>query len=121
MSKKDHFIDLLVHDLAGPISIISTSTNSLLVKEQKYGPLTSRQRQTLERILRNTNKAQALLAEMVEIYRSEEGLFHCSNFLITDALNDAILDAVDVLNPTLSAKLAFIKKDDSFYRTLREN
>ena len=40
MSTKDHLIDLLIHDLAGPISIVSTSTNSLLIKEDKYGPLT---------------------------------------------------------------------------------
>lgn len=121
MSKKDHFIDLLVHDLAGPISIISTSTNSLLIKEEKYGPLTSRQRQALERILRNTNKAQTLLMEMVEVYRSEEGLFHCSNFLITEALNESIMDAVDVLNPVLAGKLAFIKRDDAFYHILEDN
>ncbi len=121
MSKKDHFIDLLVHDLAGPISIISTSTNSLLIKEEKYGPLTSRQRQALERILRNTNKAQTLLMEMVEVYRSEEGLFHCSNFLITEALNESIMDAVDVLNPVLAGKLEFIKRDDAFYHILGDN
>jgi len=121
MSKKEHFIDLLVHDLAGPISIISTSTNSLLIKEQKYGPLTNRQRQTHERILRNTNKAQALLMEMVEVYRSEEGLFHCSNFLITEALNESIMDAVDIINPVLAEKIAFIKRDDAFYRILEDN
>ena len=79
MSRKDHLIDLLIHDLAGPLSIISTSTNSLLIKEDRYGPLTHRQRQALERVLRNTNKAQTLLMEMVEVYRSEEGMFHCSN------------------------------------------
>jgi len=121
MSKKEHFIDLLIHDLAGPISIISTSTNSLLIKEQKYGPLTNRQKQTLERILRNTNKAQALLMEMVEVYRSEEGLFHCSNFLITEALNESIMDAVDIINPVLAEKIAFIKRDDAFYRILEDN
>ncbi len=41
--------------------------------------------------------------EMVEVYRSEEGLFHCSNFLITEALNESIMDAVDVLNPCLQS------------------
>jgi signal transduction histidine kinase len=121
MSKKDHLIDLLIHDLSGPISIVSTSTHSLLIKEDKYGPLTSRQRQTLERILRNANKTQTLLAEMVEVYRSEEGLFHCSKFLITEALNESIMDALDIVNPVLAGKLAFIKRDDAFYRILEEN
>jgi signal transduction histidine kinase len=121
MSKKEHLIDLLIHDLAGPISIISTSTNNLLIKEDRYGPLTSRQRQTLERILRNTNKAQTLLREMVEMYRSEEGLFHCSKFMITEALNESIMDALDIVHPVLAGKLAFIKRDDAFYRILEEN
>ena len=121
MSTKDHLIDLLIHDLAGPISIISTSTNNLLIKEDRYGPLTSRQRQTLERILRNTNKAQTLLREMVEMYRSEEGLFHCSKFMITEALNESIMDALDIVHPVLAGKLAFIKRDDAFYRILEEN
>lgn len=121
MSKKEHFIDLLIHDLAGPISIVSISTKTLLTKEEKYGPLTSRQRQALERILRNTNKAQTLLAEMVELYRSEEGLFHCSNFLITEALHESIMDAADMINPVLAGKLAFIKRDDAFNRILEDN
>ena len=121
MSTKDHLIDLLIHDLAGPISIISTSTNSLLIKEDRYGPLTHRQRQTLERVLRNTNKAQTLITEMVEVYRSEEGLFHCSKFLISEALNESIMDALDIVDPVLAGKLAFIKRDDAFYRILEEN
>lgn len=121
MSKKDNLIDLLIHDLAGPISIISTSTNSLLIKQDRYGPLTHRQKQTLERILRNTNKAQTLLMEMVEVYRSEEGMFHCSNFLITEALGESIMDALDIVDPVLAGKLVFVKRDDAFYRILEEN
>lgn len=121
MSKKDHLIDLLIHDLAGPISIISTSTNNLISKEDRYGPLTHRQKQTLERIMRNTKKSQTLLSEMVEIYRSEEGMFHCDSFMITEALNESIMDALDVVDPVLAGKLAFIKRDDAFYRILEEN
>lgn len=121
MSKKDNLIDLLIHDLAGPISIISSSTNSLLIKEDRYGPLTHRQKQTLERILRNTNKAQTLLTEMVEVYRSKEGMFHCGNFLIKEALSESIMDALDIVDPVLAGKLAFIKRDDAFYRILEEN
>jgi signal transduction histidine kinase len=121
MSKKEHLIDLLIHDLAGPVSIVSTSANSLLTKEDKYGPLTGRQKQTLERILRNTKKAQALLMEMVEVYRSEEGVFHCDPFLITEASKESIMDALEVVDPVLAGKLAFIKRDDAFLDILEEN
>jgi signal transduction histidine kinase len=55
------------------------------------------------------------------MYRSEEGLFHCSKFMITEALNESIMDALDIVHPVLAGKLAFIKRDDAFYRILEEN
>lgn len=121
MSEKDHFLDLLIHDLTGPVSIVATSTSSLLEKEDKYGPLTSRQRQTLERILRNSNKAQALLMELVETYRSEEGVFHCRNFRVADALKESVMDALEGADHATAGKLVFVKRDDAFFRILEEH
>ncbi len=121
MSEKDHLLDLLIHDLTGPVSIVATSTNSLLEKEDRYGPLTSRQRQTLERILRNSNKAQALLLELVETYRSQEGVFNCRNFQISNALKESVMDALETADHTMASKLLFAKRDDAFFRILEEH
>jgi signal transduction histidine kinase len=41
--------------------------------------------------------------------------------MITEALNESIMDALDVVDPVLAGKLAFIKRDDAFYRILEEN
>lgn len=72
MNEKEGLIDLLIHDLRGPLSVASTCVTNLLNKVERYGSLTDRQRRTLERIWRNTRKAQTLLQEMVEISRSEQ-------------------------------------------------
>ncbi|NLW36298.1 sensor histidine kinase [Syntrophorhabdus aromaticivorans] len=121
MNNKDHLIDLLIHDLSGPISVVVTSAGNLLKKEDRYGPLTSRQRQSIERILRNASKAQSLLTELVEVYRSDEGLFDCRDFQVRDVLKESIVDALEVVEPLLAGELTFIKREDAFLRILEEH
>jgi len=106
MNEKEPLIDLLIHDLTGPLSIVSTSVHSLLKKEETCKTVTDEQRATLERILRNANKARSLLQEMIEIYRSEEGLFRKAHFSIDDVIQSALLDAVEITDPALAEKLA---------------
>ncbi|MBP8699280.1 MAG: hypothetical protein KBH82_09610, partial [Syntrophorhabdaceae bacterium] len=72
MDERDSLIDLLIHDLTGPLTIASTNINNLLNKEDRYGPLNDRQRNALKMSLRNAKKAQTFLHEMIEVYRSEE-------------------------------------------------
>jgi signal transduction histidine kinase len=95
LNVKDRLMDLLIHDLTGPLSIISVSTNSLLGKTSQNGPLTDQQKKILERILRNSRKAQTLLQEMIEIFRSEEGLFKKEWFPIEKVLLDSFVDVFE--------------------------
>lgn len=106
MNKKKSLIDLLIHDLTGPLSIITTSTNNLIKKEDRYGSLTERQKKTLDIILRNANKAQTFLHDIIEVYRSEEGILKPDTFYIKDVLRDAILDAIEIVNPDFNEELA---------------
>jgi signal transduction histidine kinase len=92
---KDRLMDLLIHDLTGPLSIISVSTNSLLSKTSQYGSLSDQQKKSLERILRNSRKAQTLLQEMIEIFRSEGGLFKKEWFPIEKVLRDSLVDVFE--------------------------
>jgi signal transduction histidine kinase len=121
VNDKDHLIDLLIHDLSGPISVVATSAGNLLKKEDRYGSLTNRQRQALERILRNASRARSLLTELVEVYRSDEGFFDCRDFQVKDVLKDSIMDALEVGEPSLADKLTMIERDDAFVRTLEEH
>jgi len=65
----------------------------VLEKQDKYGPLTAKQANTLMRSLRNTRKAWGILNDLLEIGRSEAGCFACSRFLALTSLNQALKDA----------------------------
>jgi signal transduction histidine kinase len=121
MKEKEPLIDLLIHDLTGPLSIVSTSTSNLLNKEDSYGAVSERQRQALERILRNANKAKDLLHQMIEVYRSEEGLFRREEFSMEQVLGDSLRDAVEITNPVIAEKLACAGNATEFERILEEN
>ncbi len=60
-SEKGPLLDLLIHDLTGPLSVVSESAASLSQKESRFGTLTAQQKRLVDRILRNVRKTQTLL------------------------------------------------------------
>lgn len=114
MNEKEGLIDLLIHDLRGPLSVVSTSVTNLLNKEDRYGSLTDRQRRTLERIRRNTRKAQTLLQEMLEIFRSEDGLFRKEHFSIRKALRESLLDVLEITASPVAEKIRGARDKEEF-------
>jgi signal transduction histidine kinase len=114
MNEKEGLIDLLIHDLRGPLSVVSTSVTNLLNKEDRYGSLTGRQRRTLERIWRNTRKAQTLLQEMLEISRSEDGLFRKEHFPIGKAIRESLLDVLEITDSTVAEKIRGARNKEEF-------
>jgi two-component system, OmpR family, sensor kinase len=121
MNERDSLIDLLIHDLTGPLSIASMSINNLLNKEERYGPLNDRQRKTLNMILRNTNKAQSFLHEMIEVYRSEEGLFRKEQCSIPHILKDSLSEAMELIEPGMVEKLSSIDLYEEFFELLKDS
>ena len=121
MTEKGRLFDLLIHDLAGPLSVVSTSTENLLQKSDRYGPLTDQQKRTLERILRNIRKAQMLLHEMVEIFRSEEGLFQSDQFQIERTVRESLMDALEITVPHAVEELLCAKNQVEFQKILNAN
>ncbi len=103
---RESLIDLLIHDLTGPLAIVATSVKGLLAKGDSLGSMTPRQRQALERALRNTTKAQNLLHEMIEVYRSDEHLFRKERFPVEELLRQALLDALEVMDPPVADRLS---------------
>jgi signal transduction histidine kinase len=83
---KARLLHLLIHDLRGPLSIVAAASNNLRCKPDHYGSLTDDQKRLLDRILRNTAKAQGLVQEMTEILRSEEGVFEAAPFAVGRSL-----------------------------------
>ena len=90
-------IEFLIHELKDPIAIIETGLRTVLEKQDKYGPLTSKQANTLMRSLRNTRKAWGILNDLLEIGRSEAGCFVCCRFLALTSLNQALKDALETV------------------------
>jgi len=119
-NEKERLFDLLIHDLTGPLSIASTSTVNLLQKADRYGPLSDSQKRVLERIQRNVQKAQNLLQEMVEILRSEEGLFQKDFFLIEKTVQDSLFDALEMSTPQAVEKLCLVQSHEEFRGCLKE-
>jgi signal transduction histidine kinase len=108
-SEKRPLLDLLIHDLTGPLSVVSTSATGLLQRENRYGSLTDQQKRLAERILRNVRKAQTLLNEMIEISRGEEGLFQKDFFSIDEILKESFLDVLEIHDPQMVEKLSGAK------------
>jgi two-component system, OmpR family, sensor kinase len=119
LAGKECLFDLLIHDLTGPLSIIAVSTNSLLNKPDQYGSLTDQQKRSLDRIARNARKAQTLLQEMIEIFRSEEGLFKKDSFPIERVLKDSLLDVLESAAPHAVENLYQVKTQEEFLGKLK--
>ena len=105
MREKDYLYDLLVHDLVGALAVVSATVNNLLCKTDRYGALNESQRQCVERVQRNTQKAQGLIQDILEVARSEENLFHSSRFAVGELLQEAILDTLEAVKPGVKEQI----------------
>jgi signal transduction histidine kinase len=119
VNEKERLFDLLIHDLTSPLSIVSTTADNLLQKSDRYGPLTDQQIRMVDRILRNIHKAQKLLQEMIEILRSEEGIFQKGFFSIEDTVRESLLDAIEITLPHAVEKLYQSKSPEEFRSLLQ--
>ena len=119
-NNKVRLFDLLIHDLSSPLSIASTTVDNLLHKTERYGPLTDHQRRMVDRILRNVTKAQDLIQEMIEILRSEEGLFQKEYFSIQKTVQESLLDVLEMVSPNIVEKLCQIENAEVFQQSLKD-
>jgi signal transduction histidine kinase len=90
-------IEFLIHELKDPIAVIETGLRTVLEKQDKYGPLTAKQANTLMRSLRNTRKAWGMLNNLLEIGRSESGCLTCRRFPALASLRQALKDALETV------------------------
>jgi len=120
MNKKEPLIDLLIHDLTGPISIVFASVKNLLNKADRNA-IPAGQREVLERIFRNSSKARNLLQELVEVYRSEDGRFCREAFSMGELVRDAFLDALEIIDPGKAESLLCCPTRDELFDTLRRD
>ncbi len=118
---KWRLFDLFIHDLTGPLSIVSTSTDSLLHKVDQYGPLTDRQKHILDRVSRNIRKAKSLTQEIIEILRSEEGVFEREYFSVEETLAESLLDVLEMSIPNAIERLGQAENQETFRNDLKDH
>ncbi len=87
----------LLHEMKDPLAVIETGVRTLLERQNKYGALSSRQKKTLNRILRNTRKARGMIYNLLEIGRSESGGFTLCDFHPAEATYAALIDAFEAM------------------------
>ena len=95
---RDINVEFLIHELKDPISVIETAVRMLLEKPDKFGPLTDRQEKALNRALRNSKKARSLLADMLEVGRSDAGCFQSCRFNPASIVDEVLMEALEVFN-----------------------
>jgi signal transduction histidine kinase len=107
----DHFfrelqIEFLLHELKDPFSVIHSGVQALLTRQEKYGPLSPRQEQTLQRIRRSAGKAREMINHLLEIGRSEAGCFACNRFRPGHTALSVLAEAIEVMDGTVLEETA---------------
>ena len=88
-------VEFLIHELKDPLSVIETNARMLLAKQDRHSRLSERQSRTLQRILRSSQKAHAMLGELLEVGRAEAACFNCRSFQPLAILYEVLLAVVE--------------------------
>ena len=118
---RDIDVEFLIHELKDPISVIETAVRMLLEKPDKYGPLAKRQEKTLKRALRNSKKARSLLADLLEVGRSDAGCFQSCLFDPVSAVDEVLMEALEISDAGLWEALQEIAPGPDRAAVLRQS
>ncbi len=94
--------DLFIHDLKVPLAVIEAGALSLIQREDKYGPLTDKQKKVLTRILRNTKVTKALVNDAMEIGRANQGMISKDRFRISEFIEDTLVEMFDLTDQQMA-------------------
>jgi two-component system, OmpR family, sensor kinase len=103
---RDLDIQLLIHELKSPLSLIEASTRTLLQQPARLGSLTDRQERTLQRILRGAVRGRRLVNHLLEIGGAEASQFNLASFAPAEAVLEVMLEAVETTDGELAGRLA---------------
>ena len=96
MERKRLKTELMIHDLKNPLAVIEAGINSLIEREEKYGPITEKQLNVLKRTLRNTKIAKGLVNDILEVGRSSEGVIKMDRCLIQEFIRHPLVEIYDL-------------------------
>jgi two-component system, OmpR family, sensor kinase len=111
-------IDLLIHDLKVPLAVIEAGITSLLNRQEKYGHVTEKQAKVLQRALRNTKVTQNLVADALELGRSEKGIMNLSAVRLSSCFGEALVELFDLNDSVVSERIKACHSLDRLKETL---
>jgi len=120
--KKDRIkTELLVHDLKNPIAVIEASIDSLIRNAQRESSLTDRQIRALSRVLRNSKIAMSLVNDILEVGRSNEGIFNKDKFKCYEYITFPFIEIFDLIDPETAEKINYSDNLADFVKTLESH
>ena len=113
-------IELLVHDLKGPLAVIETGITSLLQRENKYGSLNDKQKRVLQRVLRNTKITQTLVNDTLEVGKSTEGIINKNIFPVSGLITQSLVEIFDLTDCDTAENIKHCNNLALFKKTLSD-
>ena len=98
-------IDILIHDLKVPLAVIEAGASSLLKRPEKYGPLTEKQKNVLQRVLRNTKTTQTLVNDVLELGKSAQGILNLTSCRISSLIEQTFVEIFDLAESDTSESI----------------
>jgi signal transduction histidine kinase len=118
---QDMDVEFLIHELKDPVAVIETAVRMLLEKQNRYGELTPRQVKTLNRALRNSRKARSLLADLLEVGRSDAGCFQCTWFDAAATVDAVLMETLEFVDADMGEKLQHLDSPEQRQEVLAES
>jgi len=113
-------VDLLIHDLKGPLAVVEAGVSGLLTRLDKYGPLTDDQKKVLVRTLRNIKLLQALVNDILELGRSRAGVINVTCSKISDLIEQSLVEIFDLVDQDTSERIKICSDLPQLRRALEE-
>jgi signal transduction histidine kinase len=98
-------LQLLIHELKGPLSIIETTNRMLLQQQPRFGQLNDTQQRSLGRSLRCSAKLRDLIHTILEVGRCELGRICLTRFDVPATIKKIIVDLLETEFCKLSGEI----------------
>ena len=120
MSKKRIKTELLVHDLKNPLAVIEASIDCMMRQAEREGPLSEKQVKVLNRVLRNSKIARSLVNDILEVGRSNEGIFDNEKIQFSEYVILPFIEIFDLISPESAEKLNRAESLTGFKEILKD-
>uniref|UniRef100_A0A7C4MLB9 histidine kinase n=1 Tax=Desulfatirhabdium butyrativorans TaxID=340467 RepID=A0A7C4MLB9_9BACT len=114
-------LEVLIHDMKDPISVIETGVRTLLERRDSCGSLSEKQEKILKRVLRNAQKTRQMLVTLLEIGRSQTGCLQCRRFSPVQTAFNVLIDCLESHCPSVYEQLHCCTDDSERTSILRLN